>query len=267
MIEERTRSYLAAVDQRLPGYVRGLYLVGSAALGAWQPGSSDIDTVILTSRTATADDLAGLAEVHAAMPTSPCFDGVYLDPELASSWPADRRVVPFVVVGEFTTDKPCGELTPVLSLTLRRYGRQVRGPAVDELNVRVDQDELRRYNLDNLRDYWQDIARRITTGLADADPGAPADADSVVWCALGPARLHYTLTNGDIISKAAAGHYLAKRFPEYADLAHRSISHRAGHPQQFTNADLQAAAAGIDAVATDAWHRFSDAPTDAVPTS
>ncbi|GAB3359696.1 hypothetical protein RMN56_11105 [Micromonospora halotolerans] len=31
MIEELTRRYLHAVDQALPGYVCGLYVVGSAA--------------------------------------------------------------------------------------------------------------------------------------------------------------------------------------------------------------------------------------------
>ena len=265
MIEERTRAYLEAVDERLPGYVRGLYVVGSAALGAWQPGRSDIDTVILTSRGPTADDLAALAGIHAAMPREPDFDGVYLDPALAATWPADRRVVPFVVRGEFRTGEPCGELTPVLSLTLRRYGRRVRGPAVEDLDVRVDADELRRYNLDNLRDYWQGTAAEIRTALAGTAADADMDADSVAWCVLGPARLHYTLTNGDVIAKSAAGHYLAKRFPEYAGLAHRSIGHRAGHPQRFTAADLLAAADSIDAVATDAWDRFADSGQGAGP--
>ena len=78
----------------------------------------------------------------------------------------------------------------------------------------------------------------------------------MTWCVLGPARLHYTLTNGDIIAKSTAGHYLAKRFPEYADPAHRAIRRRAGQPEQFTTTDLLAAAAAIDAVADDAHHRF-----------
>jgi hypothetical protein len=70
----------------------------SAALGAWQSGPSDVDTVILTSRSPTADDIVGLTKVHAEMPQSPpYFDGVYLEPVLAQSWPTDRREMPFVV--------------------------------------------------------------------------------------------------------------------------------------------------------------------------
>jgi len=65
MIEETTTRYLESVDNGLPGLVEGFYLVGSAALGAWQPGVSDIDTIILTSRPLTAEDRPALEKVHA----------------------------------------------------------------------------------------------------------------------------------------------------------------------------------------------------------
>lgn len=256
VVEELTRGYLQAVDQALPGYVRSLYVVGSAALGAWQPGASDVDTVILTSRPATRDDLAQLAKVHAEMPRSPHVDGIYLEPALARSWPTDRRPVPFVVNGEFRTDKPCGELTPVLWLTLQRYGIPVRGPAVEDLAVRVDPEQLRRYNLDNLREYWQANAATFPSQLAGVAPDAIMDAETVSWFVLGPARLHYTLAHGGIISKAAAGEYLARLFPEYAGLAHRAVHWRAGKAERFTATDLAAAGNSVTAVADDAWRRF-----------
>jgi hypothetical protein len=256
MIDDATRAYLDAADRVLPGYVRGLYLVGSAALGAWQPGRSDIDTVILTARPAGADDLAVLAAIHAAMPREPIFDGVYIEPALAGSWPTDRRAVPFVVHGEFRTGQPCGELTPVLWLTLQRHGIAVRGPAVADLGVRADPAEVRRYNLDNLRDYWGHEAAAITAALAGVDADEVMDAETVTWCVLGPARLHRTLAHGDIISKSAAGAYLARLFPEYAALAGRAVRWRAGEPEQFTAADLTTAVHGMTAVADDAWRRF-----------
>ena len=248
-----TQAYLEVVDRVLPGFVRGLYLVGSAALGAWQPGRSDIDTVILTSRAAGDGDLSALAGIHAGRPG---VDGVYIEPAVAATWPADQRAVPFVVGGEFRAGEPCGELTPVLWLTLQRHGIPVRGPAVAELGVRVDLAEVRRYNLDNLRDYWGRQAAGIAAGLADVDPAETMDAESVSWCVLGPPRLHYTLAYGDIISKPAAGVYLADLMPEYADLARRAIRWRSGEPEQFTAADLLTAGRSITAVADDAWHRY-----------
>jgi hypothetical protein len=55
------------------------------------------------------------------------IDGVYLEPALAQSWPTDGRVVPFVVNGQFKTERPCGELDPVVWLMMQRYGRPMRG--------------------------------------------------------------------------------------------------------------------------------------------
>lgn len=256
MIDEAVTAYLGAADRALPGFVRGLYLVGSAALGAWQPGRSDIDTVILTSRPAGDDDLAALAGIHAGLAREPLFDGVYLEPALAELWPADQRAVPFAVNGDFRYGEPCGELTPVLWLTLQRHGIAVRGPAVAGLGVRADPEEVRRYNLDNLRDFWGPQAAGIAAALAGVDPDEIMDAGSVTWCVLGPARLHHTLASGEIISKSAAGGHLARLMPEYAALAGRAVRWRAGEPGQFTAADLATAGESVSAVVDDAWRRF-----------
>jgi hypothetical protein len=147
----------------------------------------------------------------------------------------------------------------VLWLTLRRHGIVVRGPAVANLGVRVDPGEVRRYNLDNLRDYWAQEAAGIAAALAGVAPGEIMDAEAVTWCVLGPARLHHTLAYGEVISKSAAGDYLARLLPEYAALAARAIRWRAGEVEQFTAADLTAAGHSITAVADDAWHRFGAA--------
>jgi hypothetical protein len=83
-----------------------------------------------------------------------------------------------------------------------------------------------------------------------------ADAGSVAWLVLGPARLHYTLAHGDIIAKTAVGGYLAEIFPPYGELAGRAVRWRAGSAEEFTMADLLAAAESVDAVAEDARRRF-----------
>jgi predicted nucleotidyltransferase len=42
--------YLTALDAVLPRIARGIYLTGSAALGDWQRGRSDVDIVTVTER-------------------------------------------------------------------------------------------------------------------------------------------------------------------------------------------------------------------------
>ncbi|GIM93323.1 nucleotidyltransferase domain-containing protein [Paractinoplanes toevensis] len=256
MIDKVTNTYLELVDCELPGFVQGLYLVGSAALDAWQPRLSDIDTIILTASEPTADDLAVLDKIHQSMATRPYFDAVYVPPALATAWPTHQEPVPFVVNGVFRTGKPCGELTPVVWQVFRRYGVRVRGPEIADLDVGVDPGELLRYNLDNLRDYWQASVVENTPHLAALDPAQPLDAETVVWFVTGPARLHHTAATGDIISKAAAANYLAELFPQHADLARRAAAFRAGEPAVFTLSDLREAFDSVNTVADDAWRRF-----------
>ncbi|MEU8264125.1 nucleotidyltransferase domain-containing protein [Micromonospora sp. NPDC048999] len=253
--------YLDEVDAALPGFVEGLYAVGSIALGAWQIGRSDIDTLIVTSRAADADELAVLAKIHAGMPAGPCFDGVYLDRVTFGSQPIDRRIVPFLVNGQLRTDKPCGELNPVVWLVLQRYGLPVRGPAVADLGLEVDLGALRRFNLDNLQTYWAPLADEVRAALHGLPDDELADAtectgEGVVWCVLGPARLHFTLANDDVIPKAGAGAYVAAIVPAYGPLADRAVRWRQGEPATFTVADARAAADSIDAVVADAVQRW-----------
>jgi len=245
-VGELVDHYLGTADRLAPGLVDGLHLTGSVALGDYHPGTSDIDFLAAVP----SIDVALLASVHAEMPTSPNFDGIYLTPAQLAARPDDEPVVPHVVNGVFHTDKHCGELNPVLWLTLARYGVTVRGPSLRGLQV--DEDRLRQWNLNNLTSYWQPLADQIRAVCADRRPDAPAAAVGVVWAALGPARLHYTLATGDVTSKGGAALYITERFPAWADLAARVVAWRAGEPVEFTTSDALAAADLVDAVTTDA---------------
>ncbi|WP_416900996.1 nucleotidyltransferase domain-containing protein [Micromonospora echinospora] len=260
-VEQTVARYLTAVDAALPGFVEMLYLTGSVVLGAYQPGHSDIDTVIVTARRPTPEDLAALAAVHADLPPEPLLGGVYLDRETFRQQPADARVVPFAVDGEFRADQPCGDLNPVLWLLLARYGRAVRGPAVPDLGLTVDPDGLRRFNLDNLRTYWQPLAAAARAAVDTTPDDLPAErtrvgAAGLAWLVLGPARLHFTLAHGDVVSKAGAAAYLAGILPAYGPLADRALRWRRDEPVTFTVADIRAAADSVDAVVTDALRRW-----------
>jgi hypothetical protein len=187
------------------------------------------------------------------------FDGVYLDRDTFAQRPIDRRVVPFVVSGEFRTDRPCGELTPVLWLLFTQHAITVRGPHAAGHAITVDKDALRRFNLDNLRDYWQPLAAQIRQETAGKNDGDPVPAEHVDWMILGPARLHYTLANNAIVSKQGAAAYLGQILPQWRELAERATRWRVGHEEHFTLADLLASADATDAVVEDAHRRYGNA--------
>ncbi|MCW3842808.1 hypothetical protein ONA70_22160, partial [Micromonospora yasonensis] len=103
-----------------------------------------------------------------------------------------------------------------------------------------------------------DDVRAALHGLPDDKPADATECtgEGVVWCLLGPARLHFTLANDDVIPKAGAGAYLAEIIPAYGPLADRAVRWRRGEPVTFTVADARAAADSIDAVVADAVQRW-----------
>jgi hypothetical protein len=240
------------MDRTAPGLIDAFYLVGPVALGDYQSGMSDIDFLAVTSRPLDDADLTAVAGVHQRMPATPYYDGVYLDRARSAAAPDDSPAVPHVVGGEFRAKRACGELNPVLWLTLAQCGVVVRGRPIEELGVRVEPRRLRQWNLDNLRDYWQPLAGRIRW-VAESGGAQAVSSAGVVWAVLGPARLHYTLATGAVVSKTEAGRYAARQFPAWADLAARAVSCRGGQRVDFLIEDALAAAAMVDAVVDDAW--------------
>jgi hypothetical protein len=104
------------------------------------------------------------------------------------------------------------------------------------------------------------LGDQLRNAIADHDAasaiGFPVEPEIVVWCLLGPARLHYTLARGEVIPKAHVGQYLGCMFPQWADVA---VQWRNNEPVLFTVGDVRAAADSIDAVVDHAWQRWADA--------
>jgi hypothetical protein len=44
-VNQTVGAFLGRLDRALPGWVEGFYVVGSACLGAFRPGCSDVDFV------------------------------------------------------------------------------------------------------------------------------------------------------------------------------------------------------------------------------
>src|SRR5262249_7442917 len=89
----------------------------------------------------------------------------------------------------------------------------------------------------NLNTYWGHQAKEGIQTLRDHDSGTSISAEVVAWMALGPARLHYTLANGDIASKAAAGEYAAGLFPAYRPVLSSAVTWRATGQGDFSYGD------------------------------
>lgn len=249
LVADLTRRHLALSDDLVPGLIEGLYVIGSAALGDFRPGTSDVDVVAVTSREPDESDLAGLAEVHTRLAGPAFYDGFYIARSALRDPPVDSQPVPFVVDGALHVDEPCGELTPVTWHALRCYGVAVRGPAVGELAIPPQSDDVMRdWLVGNLAGYWSGLADGVAASIKRYPADRVAENSAVEWTVLGPPRLHYTMLTGDITSKSGAHDHITSYFPDWSDLAHRALASRHGEQARFTMADLGAASELIRAV-------------------
>ncbi|HEU5334112.1 MAG TPA: nucleotidyltransferase domain-containing protein [Actinocrinis sp.] len=250
--------YLDALDAALPGFAEGVYLTGSAALGDWIPGRSDLDVLVVSARPAGEKEIGLLREVHEGR-GRPFVDTVYVGRDQVGLRPYEGFAgVPVVVDGVLKSDH--WELNPVLWATLARHGVTVRGPEAGGLGAEPDPLWLRGWNLGNLTSYWTPLAADLREKLKEREPDSTVQAEICVWCASGPGRLHKTIATGRIISKSECVRYtaglLAGYGPEYAD--HGEVLARAGTARagndavEFTAADLGRLVDLVDAVAEDA---------------
>lgn len=204
MITELALAHAGRVDAHAPGLLIGLHVTGSPALDDYVPGVSDLDLVGVLSRVPDDADLAALAKAHA----DPSVDAVYVQPADLTR-PAADLVRPWGRDGELRTTEPAN-ITPVLWDQLNRYSITVRG---DRPRARVTADEVAGYCRGNLVAYWQPLVKQL--GAAQ-DAGVTVPADTVLWVALGPARLWHTLRTGEIVGKSQAGHAAAAHWPDLA---------------------------------------------------
>ncbi|MEO7372054.1 MAG: nucleotidyltransferase domain-containing protein, partial [Ilumatobacteraceae bacterium] len=198
------------------GLVEGLYVVGSYALGDWQPGRSDIDVIVMTAEPANDEDFGILRTAHAVLDERqplPHIDGPYLAWADVIAAPATGLHRPWTLEGQLQHDASCFEINPVTWYTLDTYGVTVRGPDVARLNVWHEVEERVRFVIDNLTTYWSQLATSVVA--ACEEPGAAFDVASFEWCALGALRLHYTAFTGDVTSKRGAGEYGIVVTPDY----------------------------------------------------
>ncbi|MGW0805164.1 aminoglycoside adenylyltransferase domain-containing protein [Nonomuraea sp. NPDC002799] len=205
-IDAMVETYLSVADAEAPGLVEGLYLEGSAALGDYHPGTSDVDFVAVTADEPPA---AVLERIHAGLGAYP-FEGVYLTWKDLGHDPLELGVRPRVQAGRLNRR---GGLDPITWHTLARHGLACRGPKPGELEIWNDPAALAAWTDGNLDRYWR---RLVNRGSRLASPWGLLclGGYGAVWVVTGVSRLHYTLATGGIASKTGAGRHALEAFPD-----------------------------------------------------
>jgi Domain of unknown function (DUF4111)/Nucleotidyltransferase domain len=205
--------YMELADRYLPGRLEGLYIHGSAALGAFEPGKSDIDFAAVTKEVLTQEEAGRLQKVHKELASRhhyPELDGCYLVWDDFGSLSKDLRYV--YNGGELAEGAP---FNPVMWRILKDHAIRLRGPEISDLFIPIQEDDLAEYIIENSQSYW-----RKRTEAMKADPDGilalPSEKiyEELEWSILGLLRQFYTLRENNIISKSGAGEYGLIHMPD-----------------------------------------------------
>jgi hypothetical protein len=230
--------YRAFMEADLPGFLSGLYIQGSIALGAFNPGQSDIDFVAVISRRATEDDIARLTAVHQKVatlyPTMP-LEGSYLQPADLGKLEDAIEPAPYIHDGKL---EPSGyhDINRVTWWILKNRAITLLGTDARDLGFQVDWDALYADTLKNLNSYWArytDNPARIVWLLSDF---------GIQWTVLGVLRQYYTFKERSIISKIGAGDYALQHLPsEWHRLIQEAVNiRREGYDSLYSLGVLRA---------------------------
>jgi hypothetical protein len=231
-VRDAVDAYLQAVDAVTPDLVEGFYVIGSAALDDFRPGSSDIDFVAVTRAPPSDNQAAALTRLHGHLPRSPLLDGIYTTWHDLARDPAQASPAPHAYGRRLFHPRCDHDRHPVTWHGLARHGAAIRGPEPADIDIASDPAGLAHWTRGNLdgywRQWWQHRSRlSAPAGLVCLTSWGPA------WCVLGISRLHHTLSTGEIISKTAAGEYARNIFePRWHRIIDECLRIRCGDRQR-----------------------------------
>jgi hypothetical protein len=208
----------------------GMYLAGSLALGAFALGS-DVDVVVVTEGDLSDETVAALRAMHQRL-----F-------ETSMRW-SDQLEVVYIPVTALRRHDPAhadhpylgrgpGEQLRIITLhtdwvvqraVLRERGIVLSGPPPANLIDPLSADQLRRTQVELMREWWTPMAGK---GVA-ADFLRQRGHQSLAVLTM--CRVLYTLRTGEIASKSAAAHWgQANLDPRWSRRIRRAAAWRADH--------------------------------------
>lgn len=225
------RHFLAETQALLGGHFAGLYLSGSLAVGDFDPRSSDIDFVVVTTATLSDDRVDALRAMHARFaagdsPWAHKIEAVYIPREAFQPGPPPDACYPVLEKDNPFALAPLEDGWPVQVYTLREHGITVAGPKPRTFIPPVDPAAMNQAGY-GIAATWLDQARTDPSWLEWLHPRHHQAFVVLTLC-----RLLYTLETGGVISKPGAARWGHQHLgPRWAGLIAQAVAgqHAAGN--------------------------------------
>lgn len=210
------KEYFDLFESKLPNLLEGYYVYGSVALGAFNYGLSDIDFIAVVKREVTEIDINILKEIHINIKYKfPETDlmGLYVMKNDLKAQHENKKTCPCFIDGVYKGLEKF-EKNSIDAYQLKKYGRTIKGQAIENFDYTVNWDILI-YNMrDNINTYWvnwKDDRRKFPSIKYIS---LFVSLEMIEWGVLGVSRLYYTFKEKDMTSKVGAGEYALQAVPK-----------------------------------------------------
>lgn len=207
-------THIAMLERALPGRLAGYWVVGSAALGDFVSGKSDVDFVAFTAGPLAPEDTETLRRIHRSLHRKHMLaglDGWYVPADGLAGSPAPPPDALRFNGGAFRAKKPFVTDTPD-GWVLRQHGVRAAGEGPGP-EYATDWNALLRGVAENLNGYWRGWVLG-SRGLTPRSLKLLVSPQACEWGVLGITRLYYTLRERDVTSKTGAGGYALQTLPQ-----------------------------------------------------
>jgi hypothetical protein len=210
VIQPLIESYTVQLSECLPGILNSFYMVGSIALGEFNPLYSDIDFVALVTRSMTAQEIQVLRELHRSL--EQCFprwkmSGCYIRSEDLGNFASNIAMHLHYHDGVLHIQRQ-NELNAVTWWELKNHAFTVFGTPPQHLHISIDWNALVVWMLSNLNTYWAAWTRSpVRILMLHSDWG-------VQWAVTGVLRQFYSFREHTITTKVKAAEYALYHLPK-----------------------------------------------------
>ncbi len=219
------RLLLTNLQEILSQQLVGMYLYGSLSLGDFDPASSDIDFLVVTTDELSDETLERLRVIHAeiaasGLPYANRIEGSYIPHDALRRYdPANARHPTIGIDWEFHVGLH-GRNWIIERQIVREHGVVVWGPPPQTLIDPIPPGEVRAAVCEHIKNFW----------LAQpAEPEWLRPRDYQAFAVLTLCRALYTLHHGTLSSKPRAAAWTQDVYPQWRPIIERSLAWRSQH--------------------------------------
>ncbi len=200
---------LTSVQAILGDHFIGLYLYGSLASGDFNPQTSDIDFVVVTTDELSAEMISALEATHLrlrddGLKWAKKLEGAYVPQHALRRYDPNAALCPTINEGRFYLDRQ-GSDWIIQRHILREYDAAILGPSLRNLIDPVQPDDLRQAVHGVLHGWWEPMLH---------DPAWLRGGEYQAFAVLTMCRAFYTVHHGTIASKPISARWVQQTLGE-----------------------------------------------------